>query len=408
MSKFLVVSLLLFLTVTTSRVSSQGPQLKLNTSILPSSNDNLLSLTLVCHYHSPEQTAEEVRRHREASILSFLLNGSTIRLDSASDYGLTEYREWDFESGAMAQFALSTKYLFIGTFSCKSITKTSSVVQLIFYPPEKTSPEAMAALYAIAGTCFLLFICLIVIIFVSLLYCKQKTKSATFLSQSHKDRNSFILSRSSLTSTNLETGQHEYIPVVPHSKERFCQANYVNSSEEVTLDCSGGRYRNEDHDIELHVPQFAVPDGQQITVKITVSLSYSLQLQSGLRPVSPIVELCVVDNTHFKFTKPVKIILPHFLSVTSQNDLQFVKADHGEKQFKQSDGKAFFEAGSSYGTLLTNHFCHFCIASGIESTSKVNFRLIRITPKNPSVTWRAQYCVTYFLQTCLTVSKLFA
>ena len=176
----------------------------------------------------------------------------------------------------------------------------------------------------------------------------------------------------------------EATPLLKADVQQFC---YIDSPEEVMFDCKGSRYRNEDHDIELSVPELAIPAGKCITVKIAVSLFSPLQLQQGLRPVSPIVEFCVVDDPLFKFGTPVKIVLPHFLSTTSLslNDLQFVKAARGGA-FEECNGEATFKAGSMYGTLLTHHFCHFCIASSVSSLSKVNFRLVRVTPKNPSGT----------------------
>ncbi len=407
----LLASSLLLLILAASQVSSQlhNPQLKLNTSVSLSNDENLLSLVLICHYQSieAEQTVEEIRRHREANILSFQLNGTTILPNN--NYGLTDYHEWDFESGAMVECVLPKSEVFIGTFSCKSMTETSSVVQVISLPV-KTS---LATVYAIAAVCSVLVVCVcIVLLFIVCLlryihWKKRQQKSLKNLCQPQIRNVSFTSNRSTLTSTDLETGQLEYISEFPHSKTSLEDTYNISSPEEVMLDSRGGRYRNEDHDIELYVPEFAIPNGQQITVKIAVSLFCPLQLQDGLRPISPIVEFCVIDNPRFKFAKPVKIVLPHYLTVTSsQNDLQFVKAAHDENEFKQCDGEAVFKAGSSYGTLLTNHFCHFCIASGITSPSKASFRLIRITPKNYSPTWRAQYCVTYFLQTCLTVSEL--
>ncbi len=438
--KFLVFSLLL-LTVATTLASSQyeGFNLRLNTSIIKSKDDNLLSL--ICHYHAiqdNEKTTDEIRIHRAANVLSFWLNDTQIT--SGTNGGLPGYREWDFESGAMAQFILPKKDIFIGLFCCKSMTETSSMVQLISMPEKNLS----VALYMAVAVCSLFLALLILLsIFTFVLCYKQfqkrrfnSLKDARFSSSRSKKQTiseypqrptAMNTSCTNLFTINLETGQQEDRSSKPTntsctkfeknqedhslcsstlSKADVKQFCYIDSPEEVMFDCKGGRYRNEDHDIELSVPEFAIPTGKRITVKIAVSLFSPLQLQQGLRPVSPIVEFCVVDDPHFKFAKPIKILLPHFMSTTSSslNDLQFVKAAYGGGVFEECDGEATFKAGSMYGTLLTHHFCHFCIASSVSSLSKVNYRLVRVTPKNPSGTWKAQYCVTYFLQTCLKVN----
>ncbi len=415
----LIFSLLLLSTTTLASSQYEGFNLLLNTSIVKSNDDNLLSL--ICHYHAfqdNKKTTDEVRIHREANTLSFWLNDTQIT--SETNRGLPGYREWDFESGAMAQFVLPKKELFIGSFCCKSMTETSPMVQLISMP-EKDLSVALYTAVAVCSLILVLFIISSIFIFVLCYKNFQKRRfdslqDARFSPRSNEHGTiseypqrptAMNTSCTSLFTINLETGQqedHSLCSSTPSKADvkQFCS---IDSPEEVMFDCKGGRYRNKDHDIELSVPEFAIPSGERITVKISVLLFSPLQLQQGLRPVSPIVEFCVMDDPYFKFAKPVKIVLPHFLSTTSSslNDLQFVKAVHGGG-FEECDGDATFKAGSMYGTLLTHHFCHYCIASSVSSLSKANYRLIRVTPKKPSETWKAQYCVTYFLQTCLKVS----
>ena len=182
--------------------------------------------------------------------------------------------------------------------------------------------------------------------------------------------------------------------------------------ETVKFDCNGGSYSDENHEVYLRVPKGAIPKGKIISIQVGVSFHSALVslLPREVRPVSPLVKLCVMEEVDFKFLKPVRVTLPHFLDVADEEDakqmgLQFMKCGHGLRCFHQSDGEASFKPKSNTATLRTTHFCTFCITANKHiCSSKINYRLVKVIPKNRQESmWRVNFCVTYYLKTCLQV-----
>lgn len=187
---------------------------------------------------------------------------------------------------------------------------------------------------------------------------------------------------------------------------------FIDPIETVQFDCNGGRYANENHEVYLRIPRGAIPEGK--TISIEVGLSFHSTLVSLLpletRPVSPLLKLCVLGEPNFRFLKPVEVTLPHFLDIADQEDpirmgLQFLKSGHSLYCFHKSDGVAKFKPRTNTATLKTAHFCTFCITANENiSNKKVNYRLVKVVPKNrEQKEWRANFCVTYYLRTCLQV-----
>ena len=191
------------------------------------------------------------------------------------------------------------------------------------------------------------------------------------------------------------------------------ELSYVDPVDRVTFDSKGGRYTNQDHHIALKVPPGAVPEGEQVTVEIGVSLSCPILFPAGKRPVSAILSMCVVGNPNYQFLKPVEVRLSHCLDVATREavnnlEIEFLKSGHNLFCFHKAEGKSTFEPGTHSGTLTTKHFCCFCIAANKSKAdlTKIYYRLIKVVPKSTSsLRWKARYCITYFLNTCLRVSK---
>ena len=187
---------------------------------------------------------------------------------------------------------------------------------------------------------------------------------------------------------------------------------FVDPVETVKFDCNGGSYSDENNEVYLRVPKGAIPKGKIISIQVGVSFHSALVplLPWEVRPVSPLVKLCVMEEVDFKFLKPVRVTLPHFLDIADEEDakqmgLQFMKCGHGLYCFHQSDGEASFYPKSNTATLRTTHFCTFCITANQRiCSSKVNYRLVKVIPKNRQESmWRVNFCVTYYLKTCLQV-----
>ena len=138
------------------------------------------------------------------------------------------------------------------------------------------------------------------------------------------------------------------------------------------------------------------------------------------KPVSPIVWLCMQRNAFLK--KAVEVVLPHCIRGLKKGEhddleLRFLKANHHEDiitseeksmyHFFPLEGEATFTP--SCGTVRTQHFCFLCISAkkSRELFQKSSYCLSRVIP-HPWPVSQSQmfiyFCVTYFMDTCLSVS----
>jgi len=202
-------------------------------------------------------------------------------------------------------------------------------------------------------------------------------------------------------------------PLSGFADDRDISVKFIDPIDTVVFDCKGGRYANENHQFYLEIPEGAIPKGRTVTIEVGVSLQSSLVqlLPSGVIPVSPLVRLCVVGEEKFRFLTPVKVTMPHFLDIKDEEsvkkmDLQFMKAGHSLYCFHQSDGVATFKPHVNMATLMTEHFCTFCIAANVDASKDIAYRLVKVIPHNRLKNqWRANFCVTYYLRTCLQVKR---
>jgi len=188
---------------------------------------------------------------------------------------------------------------------------------------------------------------------------------------------------------------------------------FVGPPDVFEVGSSGGSYSNEDHQVYLKVPEGAVPRGNVIHIKIGVGLisSKASCLPPNSKLVSPIASFHVEGEKNFHFLRPVEITLPHFVDLKDEDDvkdtnLTFLKASCHLHCFHKAKGSAEFKPKSQTATLKTKHFCSFCIAANKSLKSeKIHYRLVKVIPRlnHQMDRWRASFCVTYYLRTCLEV-----
>ena len=182
-------------------------------------------------------------------------------------------------------------------------------------------------------------------------------------------------------------------------------------------DSTGGTFYSSTHDFGFAIPEGAIPEGDSINIEVGVTLTGPFDFPQGSKPVSPIVKLCVQQQPNYQFLKPVEVVLPHYLDLTSEEDnvnsdlhIGFLKAGHElnhnqEYKFEQMDlSDTHFK--HEYGILRTNHFCLLCIGEGVthEDTAKALFYLVGYCKIMPDPTmWKVYFCVAYFLKTCVEV-----
>ena len=191
---------------------------------------------------------------------------------------------------------------------------------------------------------------------------------------------------------------------------------YMDPVEVVMCDSTGGLFYNSTHNFGFAIPEGAITEGDSINIEVGVTLTGPFDFPQGSKPVSPIVKLCVQQQPNYHFLKPVEVVLPHYLDLTSEedsNELQigFLKARHvlnGNQEYKferMELSNTHFK--HEYGILWTNHFCFLCIGekSGVtrEITAKACFYLVSFEIRLNPTEWRVYFCVAYFLATCVEV-----
>ena len=192
---------------------------------------------------------------------------------------------------------------------------------------------------------------------------------------------------------------------------------YMDPVEIVQCDSTGGVFYSSAHDFGFTIPEGAIPEGDSINIEVGITLTGPFDFPQGIKPVSPIVKLCVQQQPNYLFLKPVEVVLPHYFNLTGDEDsselqIGFLKAGHalnGNQEYKFQQiaiGLSNTHFKHEYGILQTNHFCLLCIGGGVtrEDTAKALFYLVGYCKIMPDPTmWKVYFCVTYFLKTCLEV-----
>ena len=208
-------------------------------------------------------------------------------------------------------------------------------------------------------------------------------------------------------------------PIDPHNTREYIPTwfNPVATLSQCTHD--GRWYYDEHNDFGLEIPAGAIPEGESITIDIGVALYGPFQYPEGLRPVSPVFWVCVRDQNHFQFLKPVKVTIPHCLNVECHDDIEslglsFLKGDHEMNpqqmyQFQQAEGDVLIEPLKKYGVILTTHFCSLCISckDTMKLIEKAHFCLYSVIPHviSPDEPSFAYFFITFLLKTCLKTVK---
>ena len=201
------------------------------------------------------------------------------------------------------------------------------------------------------------------------------------------------------------------------NKAKQLGVQFIDPIEIISCDTNGCDYYNARHDVKLRIPEEAIlPNEGMVDIEFGVAMYGPFKLSDGrsVRRVSPVVWLCVQQDSFNGFQKDVEITIPHFLDLPTEDAytyLRFLKADHhceGEEteyQLKATDGKAIFEHASdaTYGSLLTRHFCSVCIATSILPDEHTKFYLGgRISLKTQDCV-QIIFFVCYFLKSCIRV-----
>ena len=190
---------------------------------------------------------------------------------------------------------------------------------------------------------------------------------------------------------------------------------FIDPIEIISCDTRGCEYYNPRHDVEVRIPEGAIPPSDGIIkIEFGVAMYGPFRLTDGisLRRVSTVVWLCAQQDGFSGFQKDVEITIPHFVDFSTEDAhkyLTFLKADHqfedseSEYQLKSADGRAVFNR-AAHGTLLTKHFCSVCIAANSVHlpNEKTNYYLGGARSMKGQE-WQIVFYVCYFLPSCIRV-----
>ena len=180
--------------------------------------------------------------------------------------------------------------------------------------------------------------------------------------------------------------------------------------EQLQIDSNGLVYTINEHDITVRFPFGVVASGETLQFEIGVTLFGPFKFLDDIRPISPILWLCPL-NESISLQKPFQLILPHFLSNNKIHDheVMFAKSNHGDHEencytFRVCDTKPIFAStgSKSYGILETNHCCFHCLEAKItpQIAREAKFVLVRL---DSFLKQEIQFCVIYPLNSCLKV-----
>lgn len=74
-------------------------------------------------------------------------------------------------------------------------------------------------------------------------------------------------------------------------------------------------------------------------------------------------------------------------------------------QFLPTEGEEWFWSNENHGTLQTKHLCFICIAANREM-ARPSYCLVTVIPRPiTDSTWKINYCITYWLKSCIEVGR---
>ena len=203
--------------------------------------------------------------------------------------------------------------------------------------------------------------------------------------------------------------------------ENITHTPFIDPVEVIACDHRGIRHTLTDQDITLDIPEGAVPKERVVHLELAVALYGPFSFPANTRPISPILWLCPQEEVEIK--SPIRVTLPHFVTGVSEEELSklgvtFAKADHndysGSKESRNvtfnfqthSEQSNFFSTETqSFGTLETRHCCYLCITAQQcpELARQAGFYFSRIDYVTKSSTYVTNFCVSFYLPSCIRV-----
>ena len=188
------------------------------------------------------------------------------------------------------------------------------------------------------------------------------------------------------------------------------------------LECghTGVIYTFEDHDITLIVPEGALDKDQTVHFELDAAMYGPFIFPKNACPISPIVWLSLLEKD-VKLKKSFQLILPHFLTELTKEELDHHRVGYAKAIHTIKDGEIKYEFGpcnselrfascgnKSFAVLESDHCCFYCLEA--NKTSKLamdaGYCLTQVERSVSHNKYEVSFVASYFLQTCIRVEQI--
>jgi len=173
--------------------------------------------------------------------------------------------------------------------------------------------------------------------------------------------------------------------------------------------CDGGVMVIEEYGLEVTVPRGAIKDNFVVEIQAAASLFGPFAIPNDCHPVSPYVWIAA----NYTFQKPVEIQIEHHADVSNSEDISKLcvlkscctKCNSHHLKMRDVTQKCLYDISDSFCTLLTNHFCSYCLAKkSIEVPDRIVVYHYLPEDYQSAETFRAELCFCYDLNVCKKVN----
>ena len=164
------------------------------------------------------------------------------------------------------------------------------------------------------------------------------------------------------------------------------------------------------HNISLVVHGGAVT--KTVEVECGVLVSGPFRFPRHTLPVSVILWFGTKSKKSISFSKPIEIRLPHFIDHSSpleSDNLVFVTASHdsffSDKPFIFTEVGGDVNIDSTKGYMHTKNFGFYTLVhrQPRRALEKINYCIMRTTPRTTESNFEMNYCIVHSLKTCTEV-----
>ena len=172
-----------------------------------------------------------------------------------------------------------------------------------------------------------------------------------------------------LRENNIVDTQTVFIKVT-----EICPISYDKDVISYQVNCHGGVFYNQDYNFAIVVPPGAVSRGECVEIQATTNWFGPYIIPKGFYPISSFYWV----SANYEFRVPVYLLMNHYAKIRSLDDINNLHVLQSSAcQYDSNDSclvmntfldgdKVYFDYGTGYCVLATNHFCSFCQAKSVK------------------------------------------